>query len=144
MTSFLSSLFRGELASAHCDAPCGVYDGASAEIAARAALNLTKRILELPRPTKEEEQLAYDHSIMRFTLLKEEQVEIAKREILILWTDFFTAEHLKQFPDLHEKIWALAKLCSKVKRTVDLEAATKLHHDVKELGEMHRAASAKA
>ena len=42
-------------AEAHCDAPCGVYDPASARIAAEAVLSMTKKIvaLELPPPRAE-------------------------------------------------------------------------------------------
>ena len=36
-----------EIAEAHCDAPCGIYDPASARISAEAALSMTKKILAL-------------------------------------------------------------------------------------------------
>ena len=39
-----------ETAEAHCDAPCGIYDPASARIAAEAALSMTKKILDLKAP----------------------------------------------------------------------------------------------
>ena len=38
------------VAEAHCDAPCGVYDPASARIAAEAVLSMTKKILDLKAP----------------------------------------------------------------------------------------------
>jgi nickel superoxide dismutase len=137
MIKLLLKVLKPEVADAHCDAPCGVYDGASAEIAARAALNLTKKILELKRPESEADRLAYEHTLIRYTAIKEEQTDIAKREILILWTDYFKPEHLTAHPNLHETVWKLTKLCSTVKRTVDLEAATKLHEDVMKLGQIH-------
>ena len=37
-------------AEAHCDGPCGVYDPASARIAAEAVLSMTKKILDLTPP----------------------------------------------------------------------------------------------
>ena len=48
----LNEKFAGsmEIAEAHCDAPCGVYDPASARIAAEAALSMTKKILDLKAP----------------------------------------------------------------------------------------------
>ena len=35
---------------AHCDGPCGVYDPASARIAAEAAVSMTKKLLALELP----------------------------------------------------------------------------------------------
>ncbi|MCB0131447.1 MAG: hypothetical protein KDD78_11380, partial [Caldilineaceae bacterium] len=32
--------------SAHCDGPCGVYDPASARIAAEAVLSMTKKLVD--------------------------------------------------------------------------------------------------
>lgn len=138
--NYISSLIRGEPAFAHCDAPCGVYDGASAEIAARAARKLTEKILALKRPAADASEAIkreYEHTFARFTMIKEQQTEITKREILILWTDYFKPEHLAKYPDLHDFVWKLTKLCSTVKRTVDLDAATKLHELVSQLGTMH-------
>ena len=135
---------RGEKAYAHCDGPCGVYDGASAEIAARAVVSMTKKLIALEQPMPDAEKQAkldYQHTVARYTMVKEEQSEVAKRELLILWTDFFKPEHLETFPDLHDFIWKLAKQCSYTKQHVDIDAAEKLHADIKKLGEMHHQAS---
>ncbi|HII20293.1 MAG TPA: superoxide dismutase, Ni, partial [Candidatus Poseidonia sp.] len=35
------------VAEAHCDAPCGVYDPASARIAAEAVQSMTKKMLAM-------------------------------------------------------------------------------------------------
>ena len=35
------------IAEAHCDAPCGVYDPASARIAAEAVQSMTKKMLAM-------------------------------------------------------------------------------------------------
>ena len=45
---------------------------------------------------------------------KEEQAELAKHELLILWTDYFKPVHLEAYPDLHEVFWNAAKTCSVV------------------------------
>ena len=37
-------------AEAHCDGPCGVYDPASARIAAEAVLSMTKKLIALECP----------------------------------------------------------------------------------------------
>ncbi len=107
--------------SAHCDGPCGVYDPASARIAAEAALSMTKKIMALD-PTG----IADSNTLSRFISIKEEQAHLAKTELLVLWTDYFKPEHLDQYPDLHDKFWKAAKLCSAVKQEVNEEAANNL------------------
>ena len=110
-----------ETVSAHCDGPCGVYDPASARIAAEAALSMTQKIIDLG-PAE-----SADHNTSgRFVTIKEQQAHLAKEELLILWTDYFKPEHLDAYPDLHEKFWKAAKLCSAVKQGVDIDAANDL------------------
>ena len=67
---------------------------------------------------------------------KEEQGEIAKRELLILWTDYFKPEHLDKFPDLHDKVWKTAKLISKCKQSVDMKAVEELKTATHEIAHM--------
>ena len=62
----------------------------------------------------------------RYIAIKEEQAHLAKTELLVLWTDYFKPVHLEQIPDLHEKFWNAAKLCSAVKVEVSLEHAEEL------------------
>ena len=94
-------------AEAHCDGPCGVYDPASARIAAEAVLSMTKKLiaLECPDPTDKAAFTAYLNSFSRYDAIKEEQARIAKTELLILWTDYFKAPHLEKFPQLHDLFW---------------------------------------
>jgi nickel superoxide dismutase len=111
---------------AHCDIPCGVYDPAPAQIAARAAHKLVGIIKTLPTKGSSQELLAADNNFMRMVLIKEREVQRCKEELLILWTDYFKAEHLKLFPDLHERFWQAAKQCSQVKRTISEQESQKL------------------
>lgn len=108
--------------SAHCDGPCGVYDPASARIAAEAALSMTKKLLDMGTPT----DVAGNNTFGRYVAIKEEQAHLAKTELLVLWTDYFKPVHLEQYPDLHEKFWNAAKLCSAVKVGVSLDDANAL------------------
>ncbi len=111
------------LVSAHCDGPCGIYDPASARIAAEAVLSMTKKILALdPNDTS----YATLNSMSRYISIKEEQAHLAKTELLVLWTDYFKPNHLEQFPDLHDTFWNAAKLCSAVKVEVNQEKAEEL------------------
>lgn len=123
---------------AHCDGPCGVYDPASARIAAEAVLSMTKKIIDLKHPDPENVVAgkAYHNSLSRYVQIKEEQAQIAKEELLILWTDYFNPKHLEEFPDLHDLFWNAAKLCSKCKVEVNIEAAEGLMNTVKKVHEI--------
>jgi nickel superoxide dismutase len=121
--------------SAHCDGPCGVYDPASARIAAEAVVSLTNKILKLDPPQgNDQASLAnYHNTLARYIQIKEEQAEITKREILILWTDYFKPKHLERYPDLHDKVWKATKLCSTCKQNIDPDSANQLMDYVKEI-----------
>jgi nickel superoxide dismutase len=135
LTRKISDTFPAEEAHAHCDGPCGVYDPASARIAAEAVLSMTKKILALKVPEGGDDQAwtAYRNSMVRYIQIKEEQAHIAKEEFLILWTDYFKPAHLEKYPDLHNIFWNAAKLCSAVKVEVSLEKAEALMDTCKQV-----------
>ena len=130
--------FPAPIVHAHCDGPCGVYDPASARIAAEAVLSMTKKILDLELPSAGDQKAmaAYENTITRYIQIKEEQAQLAKKELLVLWTDYFKPVHLEQFPDLHTKFWNVAKLCSACKVEVSLQHAQELMDAIKEIQEM--------
>ena len=116
------------VAEAHCDGPCGVYDPASARIAAEAVRSMTKKILDLtpPEPGDTQAVTSYLNTVGRYVAIKEEQAELAKHELLVLWTDYFKPVHLEAYPDLHEVFWNAAKACSECKQHVSTDAADEL------------------
>ena len=116
------------VAEAHCDGPCGVYDPASARIAAEAVRSMTKKILDLtpPEPGDTQAVASYLNTVGRYVAIKEEQAELAKHELLVLWTDYFKPVHLEAYPDLHEVFWNAAKACSECKQHVSTDAADEL------------------
>jgi nickel superoxide dismutase len=134
----LLELAPTNVASAHCDGPCGVYDPASTRVPAEAVLSMTKKILALEVPAGDDAAALakYNNTISRFISIKEEQAQQAKDEALILWTDYFKPEHLEQFPDLVDIFWKTAKLCSACKQEVSLEHAEDLMAHVKKIHEM--------
>lgn len=127
-----------KVAEAHCDAPCGVYDPASSRIAAEAVLSMTKKILDLQVPDAGDRvaMAAYHNTLSRYISVKEEQAQIAKDELLILWTDYFKPVHLETYPNLHDTFWKAAKLCSACKVEVNLDHAHELMAAIKEIHEM--------
>ena len=115
--------------SAHCDGPCGVYDPASARIAAEAVLSMTKKILALD-PSSDHATI---NTMSRYIAIKEEEAHKTKEQLLILWTDYFKPKHLADYPDLHETFWNAAKLCSACKVNVSLEKAEELMATVEKI-----------
>jgi nickel superoxide dismutase len=115
--------------SAHCDGPCGVYDPSSVRIAAEAALSMTKKLLDAGPATTLEAQ----NTQSRYIAIKEDQAQVAKTELLILWTDYFKPPHLEAYPELHTTFWNAAKLCSDVKTHVSLEKAEALMSAIEEI-----------
>ena len=122
---------------AHCDGPCGVYDPASARIAAEAVLSMTKKLLDMQPPSNSDPAAwaTYNNTFSRYVAIKEEQAKETKEELLILWTDYFKPEHLSTYPDLHDTFWKAAKLCSACKVNIDkakaedlMESVAKIHH----------------
>ena len=68
------------IAEAHCDAPCGVYDPASARIAAEAVQSMTKKMLamECPDTSDSAAMAAYMNPMARYALVKEEEAQNCK------------------------------------------------------------------
>lgn len=125
----LSRLLRPRhVAEAHCDGPCGVYDPASARIAAEAVVSMARKINAL-----EGDDLATDNTRARFISIKEQQAELAKHELNVLWTDYFKPEHLEQHPKLWETFWTATKLCSQNKQEVNVPAGEQLLEAIQEI-----------
>ncbi|HEX9496328.1 MAG TPA: superoxide dismutase, Ni [Candidatus Limnocylindria bacterium] len=119
------------VAHAHCDIPCGIYDPSAATIAAQTVAKMVEKITGA-----EATDLANRNTFIRSVQVKEEHAQICKKELLILWTDYFKPEHLEKYPKLHETFWKAAKLCSKNKQTVDAQAAADLQAAVKEISDI--------
>ncbi len=114
--NLFARIFRpSRVAYAHCDGPCGVYDPAAARIAAEAVLSMEKKIAALG----DAQDLASINTRTRFIQIKEEQAELVKHELDILWHDYFKPEHLEKFPNVHETFWKAAKQASKCKHEQD-------------------------
>ena len=129
LTAKLTTTLSIPEVSAHCDGPCGVYDPASARIAAEAVVSMTKKIVALTQSDYDgngDAMAAYANTLSRYIAIKEEQAHLAKTELLVLWTDYFKPEHLEKYPDLHDKFWKAAKLCSACKVNVSEESANDL------------------
>ena len=122
-------LFRVQIAEAHCDIPCGIYDPIAAKIAAQTVQKMVLRIqaLEPPGPGGDTAaRQAYANTVSRYVAAKEEHAEIVKKELRTLWADYFNPTHLETHPDLHTHFWNAQKLAGRNKQNVDMEAAQEL------------------
>lgn len=122
------NLLPTQIAYAHCDIPCGIYDPHLAQMATHTVLRMTNLIKEAKDDV---------HKIARLTRVKEEHAELVKHEVRIIWGDYFKEEHLKEYPNLHELVFKIMKLASKTKQEVNLENANELLSKVQEFAEIY-------
>ena len=131
--------FPAKVAYAHCDIPCGIYDPHMAQLAALTVVRMNQLINDLkpsvPEPALEERKTIIA-AVSRYTAVKEEHAEACKRELRILWGDYFRPEHIQQHPDLNAKLLAAMKLASAARQKNDLDAAQKLLAATQEIAEI--------
>ena len=139
---FLHKIHPAKEVYAHCDIPCGIYTPEPALTAAKTVAKMVEKIMN--PPTVNEGDIGsvrnFHNAMTRYVLVKEEHAQKCKQELLILWTDYFKPEHLGMFLDLHETFWKAAKLCSKNKQEVDMDAAQQLLHATEQIEEMFKKA----
>ncbi len=124
--------------SAHCDVPCGIYDPHLAQIAAHTVIRMVGLIQEqkMPPDATSEQRQEFIHKIARYTHVKEEHAEVCKKEIRILWGDYFKPEHLEKFPELHDLVWKVMKVASKARQEINMQAAEELLQTVQKIAEI--------
>ena len=121
----LAALAPRRTVHAHCDVPCGIYDPHGAELAAKTVSRMVVLINENLGDDVEQR-----NKLIRSVKVKEEHAELCKRELQILWSDYFKPEHLEAHPDLHDRFWQALKQASKCKQSVDAAAAAELEAQV--------------
>jgi nickel superoxide dismutase len=121
------------VAYAHCDIPCGIYDPTPAKIAAETVAKMVEKITALPANATD---LPTRNSLTRMIVVKEQHAEIVKKELQVLWSDYFKPEHVEKYPKLHDMFWKTLKLASKNKQNVDAQAAADLQAAVKEISDI--------
>jgi nickel superoxide dismutase len=128
-----------DVAQAHCDIPCGIYDPHMAQIAALTVVRMVQLIQGLQKPAdgaSKEEWDTYTMQISRYTAVKEEHAKMCEHELIVLWTDYFRPEHLQQHADLHDVVWKTAKLTSTVKQSINMDAAQQLLAGCQQIAEI--------
>ena len=131
--------FSTQIAYAHCDIPCGIYDPHLAQLAALTTIRMNQLIAGLAVPAAgatPQEQAAYAAAVSRYVAVKEEHAELCKKELRVLWGDYFRPEHVQQNSDLHEQFFSAMKLASKVRQNNDMPAAEDLLKAVQGIAEV--------
>lgn len=119
--SLVAAFAPHRTAYAHCDIPCGIYDPAPAQIAARTVSRMVELIEQNSGP-----DTAQRAKLVRCVQVKETHAENVKREVQIIWSDYFKPEHLEKFPELHDLTWKILKQAGACKQNVDAAGAAEL------------------
>jgi nickel superoxide dismutase len=112
------------IAYAHCDLYCGVYDPAQAKIEALSVQKIAQKYQESDDEVFRARALA----------LKEERAEEVKHHLMVLWADFFTAEHRQQFPNLDDLFWRAIHQAGEAKKSADPADGEKLVELIDDIG----------
>lgn len=126
----LSSILKilpSQIAYAHCDIPCGVYDPTPAQIAAHTVVRMTQLLGEHGDNM---------HDVARIVHVKEEHGEKVEDELGTLENDYFKEEHYKAHPTLKATIEEAVALSIKVRQKVDLDLSKELLEKVLQIAEI--------
>jgi nickel superoxide dismutase len=77
----------------------------------------------------------YENSLARYILVKEEHAELVKREVRVIWGDYFRPEHAQQNPEIHNVTWNIMKLASQGRQQVNMQVAQDLLAEVHKFAE---------
>ena len=122
-----------ETAFAHCDVPCGIYDPHLAQVAALTTMRMIQLIGSAEGPSTDSDRTNYVSQLSRYVSTKEEHAELCKKEIRILWADYFRPEHIEKYPELHDTVFNALKTASKVRQTNDSQAPQDLLNAVNQI-----------
>jgi nickel superoxide dismutase len=125
-------LLPQNLAFAHCDIPCGIYDPYVAQRAAHTVLRMTQLLTDL----KSDDSKKLAHDIARMTHVKEEHADLLEEELETLRNDYFKEEHFKTYSNLESLFTKTLKAVSKARQEINMEAANEVLIDVQDIAEI--------
>lgn len=136
----LDVIAPAQIAYAHCDIPCGIYDPHHAQMAAHTVIRMVDLINQLEKPgpnATPEQRQEYHNKLARYIATKEQHAEIAKHEIRVLWGDYFKPEHVQKYPQLHELVWKALKAGSKARQEINLQTSENLLEAANEIATIY-------
>lgn len=130
---FLSEFVLTEnIAYAHCDIPCGIYDPHQAQLAAHTIIRMTQLLMD----TKQDDDLKSDHAIARYTHVKENHSNLLEEELDTLRNDYFKEEHFKEYPNLNDLFVQALESSAKARQKIDMESAQETLKNVQQIAEI--------
>ena len=118
-------LGRVDVAYAHCDLFCGVYDPAQAKIEAQSVKGCMEKYAASDDPDFK----------ARAVSIKEQRSTLVKEHLWVLWTDYFKPPHFEKYPQLHQLFNEATKLAGAAgtKGTNDVAVADQLLGKIEEI-----------
>lgn len=119
----LDQVLKFEVAEAHCDIPCKIYDPSTAQIAALSVI----RLMDLINEFNAGQMSVADHAQLA-RLVREKEIHAAKikDEVRVIWGDYFKQPQFEQFPDTHSLVHSIMLTASACKQNIDREKGEKL------------------
>jgi len=130
----LDNFLGFDVAYAHCDIPCGIYDPHMAQLAAHTVIRMDMLIADLQKADGADPETR--NKMIRYTMVKEQHAELCKNEIRILWGDYFKPEHVQANPELHGLVWDTLKLASKARQSTKIADGETLLANVQKIAEI--------
>jgi nickel superoxide dismutase len=128
-------IFHFGRAKAHCDIPCGIYDPILAQIDALTVVRMIDLMTDLEAKGGEKDK-TFLNSMARYIAVKEEHAEKAKHEIRVIWGDYFKVAQIEKHPEAAELVHKILMLGSKVRQSVDREAALQFVEAINKFAEI--------
>ncbi len=104
-----------QIAEAHCDIPCKIYDPAIPQVAALSVVRLIDLLHEIDESDNSLKSIAHRS---RLVIEKEAQAKIVKNEVNIIWGDYFKAPQIEAHPNIHTLVHEIMMTASKCKQDV--------------------------
>jgi len=120
--------------SAHCDIPCKIYDPMSAQIAVLTMIRLVDLLDELDQ--KEQLTVKEQAQFIRLVNEKEEHGIKVKREVTIIWGDYFKQPQFEKFPEIHQLTHSIMLAASAAKQHIDRDITVELLNKVNRFAEV--------
>ncbi|MEM7206373.1 MAG: superoxide dismutase, Ni [Pseudomonadota bacterium] len=112
------------VAHAHCDVPCGIYDPATAQIAAHSVARFLGQIAELEGSG--DTSLKARAQLSRLVEQKEQHAAEVKSAVVVIWGDYIKAPQIEQFPEIHSLVHSIMLKASACKQDVEVSNGTEL------------------
>ena len=131
----LDQRYGFDVADAHCDIPCKIYDPSAAQIASLTVVRMLDLMAELEAGGGEKDA-GYVNTMTRYINQKEQHGELCKEEIGVIWGDYFKQPQIEKFPEIHELAHKIMMQASKSKQNADRDNGVELLNLVNRFAEI--------